>query len=148
MNRPVSNLFLLFSHLFLSIERNQNDKIVVFINKNYFIFFLYFKLKRMLYYKCDKIDILNAIEMRTDAAQAYPIVSCLGLIGTTPALLVRPTVGLMPTTELRPEGHKMEPSVSVPSDTVTKFAATDIADPLLDPQGSPNVYGFCTTQNV
>ena len=72
--------------------------------------------------------------------------SCLGLIGTTPALLVRPTVGLMPTTELKPEGHKMEPSVSVPSETVTKFAATDIADPLLDPQGLPNVYGFCTTE--
>jgi hypothetical protein len=52
----------------------------------------------------------------------------------------------MPTTELKPEGHKMEPSVSVPSDTVTIFAATDIADPLLDPQGLPNVYGFCTTE--
>jgi len=76
----------------------------------------------MLYYKCDKIDILNAIEMWTNAVQAYPTVSCLGLIGITPALLVRPTVGLMPTTELRPEGHKMEPSVSVPSDSATKFA--------------------------
>ena len=74
--------------------------------------------------------------------------SCLGLIGTTPALLVRPTVGLMPTTELKFEGHKMDPSVLVPSDTVTKFAATDIADPLLEPQGKPNVYGFCTTQST
>ena len=59
----------------------------------------------MLYYKCDKIDILNTIEMRTNA---YPTVSCLGLIGTTPALPARPTVGLMPTIELRPEGHKTE----------------------------------------
>lgn len=67
-------------------------------------------------------------------------------MGTTPALLVRPTVGLMPTTELEPEGHKMDPSVSLPSDTATKFAATDIADPLLDPQGPSIVYGFCTTQ--
>jgi hypothetical protein len=59
---------------------------------------------------------------------------------------VRPTVGLIPTTEFILEGHKIEPSVSVPSDTATKFAATDIADPLLDPHGSSNVYGFCTTQ--
>jgi hypothetical protein len=54
----------------------------------------------------------------------------------------------MPTTELKLEGHKMEPWVSVPSDTVTKFAATDIADPLLDPHGSSNVYGFCTALNT
>ena len=72
--------------------------------------------------------------------------SCLGLIGTTPALLVRPTVGLIPTTELQHDGLKMEPSVSLPRDTVTRFAATDIADPLLDPEGSSPVYGFCNTQ--
>ena len=48
---------------------------------------------------------------------------------------MRPTVGLMPTTELRLDGHKMEPDVSVPSDTAAIFAATDIADPLLDPHG-------------
>lgn len=62
--------------------------------------------------------------------------SCLGVTGITPALLVSPTVGLMPTTELELAGHRMEPSVSVPTDTVTRFAATDIAGPLLDPQGS------------
>ena len=62
--------------------------------------------------------------------------SCLGEIGMTPARLVRPIVGLMPTTELELDGQIMEPSVSVPNDTVTKFAATDIADPLLDPHGS------------
>ena len=76
--------------------------------------------------------------------RTYPTVSCLGEIGTTPSLLVRPTVGLMPTRELKVEGHKMEPKVSVPRDTVTRFAATDIADPLLDPQGSPFVYGLCS----
>lgn len=54
----------------------------------------------------------------------------------TPARLVRPTVGLMPTTELKLAGQIMEPSVSVPSVTETIFAATDIADPLLDPQTS------------
>ena len=30
----------------------------------------------------------------------------------------------------------MEPSVSVPSDTDTMFAATEIAGPLLEPHGS------------
>lgn len=64
------------------------------------------------------------------------MVSCLKETGTTPARLVRPTVGFIPTTELALEGHKIDPSVSVPSDTATKFAATDIAGPLLDPQGS------------
>lgn len=70
----------------------------------------------------------------------------------TPALLVRPTVGLIPTTELELEGERIEPSVSVPSDTATKLAATDIAEPLLDPQGSADrTYGFCNKyrkQNV
>ncbi|KAF7837068.1 Uncharacterized protein G2W53_005550 [Senna tora] len=65
-----------------------------------------------------------------------------GEIGITPSLLVRPTVGLMPTKELKWEGHKMEPSVSVPREIVTIFAATDIADPLLDPQGVPIVVAF------
>lgn len=55
----------------------------------------------------------------------------------TPARLVSPTVGLMPTTELKLAGHRIDPSVSVPTATATQFAATDIADPLvLDPQGS------------
>ena len=62
--------------------------------------------------------------------------SCLGVTGITPARLVRPTVGLIPTTELKLAGHRIEPSVSVPNDTATRFAATDIAGPLLDPQGS------------
>lgn len=53
----------------------------------------------------------------------------------TPARLVRPTVGLMPTTELKLAGHKIDPSVSVPIDTATMFAATDIAGPLLEPHG-------------
>ena len=38
----------------------------------------------------------------------------------------------------------MEPMVSVPSETVAMLAATNIADPLLDPCGSPDsMYGFC-----
>lgn len=62
--------------------------------------------------------------------------SCLCEIGTTPARLVRPTVGLIPTTELALDGLKMDPAVSVPSVTVTKFAAADIAEPVLEPDGS------------
>ena len=57
-------------------------------------------------------------------------------MGTTPARLVRPTVGLIPTTELALEGHKMDPAVSVPSDSAAIFADTDIAEPVLDPHGS------------
>ena len=53
----------------------------------------------------------------------------------TPARLVSPTFGLMPTTELKLARYRIEPSVSVPSATATRFAATDIASPLLDPQG-------------
>ena len=53
----------------------------------------------------------------------------------TPARLVSPTVGLMPTTELKLVGHRIEPSVLVPRATATRFAAADIASPLLDPQG-------------
>ena len=41
----------------------------------------------------------------------------------------------MPTTPLTPPGQTIEPSVSVPIDTVTRFAATAIAEPELDPHG-------------
>ena len=73
----------------------------------------------------------------------YPIVSQRGVIGITTARLVRPTVGLIPTTELLTEGQIMELCVSLPRETHTMFAATDIADPLLDPHGVPDDrYGF------
>lgn len=66
-----------------------------------------------------------------------------GVIGITPARLVRPTVGLSPTTELWSEGQMMELCVSLPRETEAMFAATDIADPLLDPHGVPDDrYGF------
>jgi len=66
-------------------------------------------------------------------------------MGTTPARLMRPMVGLMPTTEFHPQGQRIEPSVpSIPSVTAAKFAATAMADPLLDPQGpADRLYGFC-----
>lgn len=63
------------------------------------------------------------------------MVSSDGETGMTPARLVRPTVGLMPTTELKLAGHKIDPSVSVPIDTAAILAATDIAGPLLEPHG-------------
>ena len=44
--------------------------------------------------------------------KSYPIVSCIGEIGTTPARLVRTIIGLMPTAELELEGKIIEPSVS------------------------------------
>lgn len=53
----------------------------------------------------------------------------------TPALLVSPTVGLRPTTELWLAGQIMEPSVSVPKEIVTMLVATAMADPKLDPHG-------------
>ena len=61
--------------------------------------------------------------------------SCLGEIGTTPAQLVRPSVGLIPTIELLSDRYKMDPSVSVPGDITAKFAAANIVDPLLEPLG-------------
>ena len=72
----------------------------------------------------------------------YPTVSYRCEIGTTPARLVSPTVGLIPTTELELEGHKIDPYVSVPNVTIAIFAATDVAEPVLDPHGSADLrYG-------
>ena len=71
--------------------------------------------------------------------------SCLGETGMTPARLVSPTVGLIPTAEFSAAGQMIDPAVSVPRDTAAMFAATAIADPLLDPHGSADsTYGFCT----
>ena len=56
-------------------------------------------------------------------------------MGISPALLTRPTVGLMATSPLRLPGHINEPKVSVPMATVARSAATATADPLLDPHG-------------
>src|SRR5215831_18722455 len=62
-----------------------------------------------------------------------PTVSCVCEMGTTPARLVRPTVGLMPTTLLTFAGQTMLPSVSVPSPTAVRLAATETAEPVLEP---------------
>ena len=48
-------------------------------------------------------------------------------MGITPARLVNPTVGLIPTTEFSDAGQSIEPSVSVPSVTAVMLAAAAIA---------------------
>nr|BAJ86957.1 predicted protein [Hordeum vulgare subsp. vulgare] len=73
----------------------------------------------------------------------YPTVSCNGVMGMTPARLVNPNVGLMPTTELNDDGQSMEPSVSVPSVTAAMLAAAATPEPALDPHGvDDSTYGF------
>ncbi len=56
-------------------------------------------------------------------------------IGITPARLVSPTVGLMPTTPQSEDGQTIEPSVSVPRAAAQRLAATAAAEPELEPQG-------------
>src|SRR5690348_11840983 len=63
-----------------------------------------------------------------------PTVSCVCEMGTTPARLVRPIVGLRPTTPFTFAGQTTLPSVSVPSETAAKLAEAAAPDPLLDPQ--------------
>src|SRR5215831_4369577 len=81
-----------------------------------------------------------AIALSTAAASATvrpcgPIVSWLCEIGITPARLVRPTVGLMPTTQLLLDGDMIEPSVSVPRLAAARLAATATPEPELEPPG-------------
>src|SRR5213076_1750025 len=64
-----------------------------------------------------------------------PTVSCVCEIGTTPARLTRPTVGLRATTPLALPGQTMLPSVSEPNETVAKFAEAAAPDPELEPHG-------------
>src|SRR2546425_5537534 len=60
-----------------------------------------------------------------------------------PLRLSRPSVGLMPTSELLFEGETIEPSVSVPIAAAARFAATALPDPELDPEGlRSSAYGF------
>ena len=61
--------------------------------------------------------------------------SCVCEIGTTPARLTSPTVGLMPTTPFTLAGHTMLPSVSVPMETAVKFADGAAPDAELEPHG-------------
>src|SRR3954468_13553323 len=72
-----------------------------------------------------------------------PTVSWLCEIGTTPARLVSPTVGLIPTPPFSCAGQTMEPSVSVPIDAAQKFADAAAPEPELEPQGlRSSTYGL------
>src|SRR5439155_23011424 len=72
-----------------------------------------------------------------------PAVSWLWEIGMIPARLIKPTVGLMPTMPQIPDGHTIEPSVSVPRDKTVRFADVAAADPELEPHGlRSRTYGF------
>ena len=64
-----------------------------------------------------------------------PAVSCSAEIGTTPARLRSPTVGLTPAFAFAPDGQTMEPSVSVPTAATARSAATSTPDPDEEPQG-------------
>ncbi len=60
-----------------------------------------------------------------------------------PARLTSPTVGLMPTRLHAWLGDVMEPSVSVPTATAQRFAATAAPEPLLEPDGERSrTYGL------
>src|SRR3954452_19101122 len=72
-----------------------------------------------------------------------PAVSWVREMGTIPARLTRPTVGLMPTSPQAEEGEVIDPSVSVPMAAAQRLAATATADPELDPDGHRSrAYGF------
>src|SRR2546430_3403771 len=78
---------------------------------------------------------LSAAAASATVRPCGPTVSCVCEIGTTSARLVRPTVGLIPTTPFAFAGHTMLPSVSLPNDTAAKFAEAAAPDPELDPHG-------------
>src|SRR5713226_5266319 len=87
---------------------------------------------------------LNAAAASATVRACGPTVSCVCEMGTTPARLVSPTVGLMPTTPLALPGQTMLPSVSLPNETVAKLADAAAPEPELDPQGLRSIpYGLC-----
>ena len=69
-------------------------------------------------------------KLQEEIRPSGPIVSWVCEIGITPALLVNPTVGLIPTTPLALAGETIEPFVSVPIATAQKLAAGATPEPL------------------
>src|SRR6266478_3699891 len=87
---------------------------------------------------------LSAAAASATVRPCGPTVSCVCEMGTTPARLVSPTVGLMATTPLALPGQTMLPSVSEPNETVAKFAEAAAPEPELEPQGLRSIpYGLC-----
>src|SRR3712207_971845 len=64
-----------------------------------------------------------------------PMVSWVCESGMTPARLVSPPVGLIPTTQLAVAGETIEPLVSVPMATAQRLAAGATPEPELEPPG-------------
>ncbi|MOA02642.1 hypothetical protein D3C78_1221040 [compost metagenome] len=62
-----------------------------------------------------------------------PAVSCVLERGRIPERLSSPTVGLMPIMEPKLPGLRIDPEVSVPTETVQKLQATATAEPALEP---------------
>src|SRR5260370_13584683 len=79
--------------------------------------------------------MLSRIAEWRPAGVGGPAVSWLKVIGTMPARLISPTVGLTVTTPFWLAGESSEPEVSVPIATVANPAATATAEPELDPPG-------------
>src|SRR5271157_600251 len=72
-----------------------------------------------------------------------PAVSWECEIGITPVRLTSPMVGLTPTIPLTDDGEMIEPSVSVPTATAQRLAATATPEPELEPDGlRSSAYGF------
>ncbi len=64
-----------------------------------------------------------------------PAVSCEHEMGRMPLRLMRPTVGLIPTTPQQDDGETIDPLVSVPTAIAQRLALTAPADPELEPLG-------------
>src|SRR5437773_10889278 len=63
-----------------------------------------------------------------------------------PARLIKPSVGLIPTSEFAFAGHTTDPSVSVPTPIAARLAAIAAPVPELDPHAlRSNAYGFLTS---
>src|SRR5438552_16215506 len=78
---------------------------------------------------------LRAVAASATVRACGPTVSCVWEIGTTPARLTRPTVGLRATTPFALPGQTMLPSVSLPNETVVKLAEAAAPEPALEPHG-------------
>src|SRR5713226_2132830 len=86
---------------------------------------------------------LSAAAASATVRPCGPMVSCVCEMGTTPARLVSPTVGLMPTTAQWLAGQTIDPSVSVASAAAVKLAAVAAPEPELEPHGfRSRMYGL------
>src|SRR5437762_9408112 len=65
-----------------------------------------------------------------------PAWSRFQLSGSTPRTLIRPYVGLSPTTPHNDDGIRIEPPVSLPSEPMHNSAASAAADPPDEPPGT------------